>query len=640
MKILFFLFFLSISAFEISFSQKQSEDTLSNTAYLKRLSLEELMNIDITIVSKRPQQLFNAPASVHVVSGEDIKRSGATRIPEALRLAPIMEVAQIDPVQWAISTRGFNSGLANKLLVLIDGRSIYSPLFAGVFWDMQNVFMNDIDRIEIIGGPGATVWGANAVNGVINIVSKNAGDTKGLFVEGIGGTELRGLGGIRYGGSINSEIDYRVYGKYVLRDGAVNTTGGDIESEWTLGQGGFRLDWKPAEINKFTLQGDLYKSKLSLKNQDDPFVSGGNIIGLWTNYISETSDFTLQLYYDYVHRNVIGAYNDILNTFDVDFKHHFLLGTINNITWGGGYRLHEDNFMPGTIIFDPQKISLQNFNAFIQDEIQLLKDRLYLTIGSKFEHNDYTGFEFQPGVRFLWNINDLQTFWAAVSRAVRTPSRIDRNWVIPNVSSGSPDYKSEELLAYELGYRIHPSSSISVSLAAYYNMYDNIRSVETIITPPPARLVFGNGFEATTFGGDIKIDSKIFNWWLIRVGYSHIQIDFDKKPGSTDNSNGTTEAADSRHNFLLNSSMDLPANFKLDIIFRYVSDIENPVSHVPEYSELDLRVAYQLTPSIEVSVTGQNLLHDHHPEFGVETEWQRIERSIYGKVTFSLGEND
>src|SRR5690554_177995 len=640
MKILFFLFFLSISAFEISFSQKQSEDTLSNTAYLKRLSLEELMNIDITIVSKRPQQLFNAPASVHVVSGEDIKRSGATRIPEALRLAPIMEVAQIVPVQWAISTRGFNSGLANKLLVLIDGRSIYSPLFAGVFWDMQNVFMNDIDRIEIIGGPGATVWGANAVNGVINIVSKNAGDTKGLFVEGIGGTELRGLGGIRYGGSINSEIDYRVYGKYVLRDGAVNTTGGDIESEWTLGQGGFRLDWKPAEINKFTLQGDLYKSKLSLKNQDDPFVSGGNIIGLWTNYISETSDFTLQLYYDYVHRNVIGAYNDILNTFDVDFKHHFLLGTINNITWGGGYRLHEDNFMPGTIIFDPQKISLQIFNAFIQDEIQLLKDRLYLTIGSKFEHNDYTGFEFQPGVRFLWNINDLQTFWAAVSRAVRTPSRIDRNWVIPNVSSGSPDYKSEELLAYELGYRIHPSSSISVSLAAYYNMYDNIRSVETIITPPPARLVFGNGFEATTFGGDIKIDSKIFNWWLIRVGYSHIQIDFDKKPGSTDNSNGTTEAADSRHNFLLNSSMDLPANFKLDIIFRYVSDIENPVSHVPEYSELDLRVAYQLTPSIEVSVTGQNLLHDHHPEFGVETEWQRIERSIYGKVTFSLGEND
>ena len=640
MKILFFLFFLSISAFEISFSQKQSEDTLSNTAYLKRLSLEELMNIDITIVSKRPQQLFNAPASVHVVSGEDIKRSGATRIPEALRLAPIMEVAQIDPVQWAISTRGFNSGLANKLLVLIDGRSIYSPLFAGVFWDMQNVFMNDIDRIEIIGGPGATVWGANAVNGVINIVSKNAGDTKGLFVEGIGGTELRGLGGIRYGGSINSEIDYRVYGKYVLRDGAVNTTGGDIESEWTLGQGGFRLDWKPAEINKFTLQGDLYKSKLSLKNQDDPFVSGGNIIGLWTNYISETSDFTLQLYYDYVHRNVIGAYNDILNTFDVDFKHHFLLGTINNITWGGGYRLHEDNFMPGTIIFDPQKISLQIFNAFIQDEIQLLKDRLYLTIGSKFEHNDYTGFEFQPGVRFLWNINDLQTFWAAVSRAVRTPSRIDRNWVIPNVSSGSPDYKSEELLAYELGYRIHPSSSISVSLAAYYNMYDNIRSVETIITPPPARLVFGNGFEATTFGGDIKIDSKIFNWWLIRVGYSHIQIDFDKKPGSTDNSNGTIEAADSRHNFLLNSSMDLPANFKLDIIFRYVSDIENPVSHVPEYSELDLRVAYQLTPSIEVSVTGQNLLHDHHPEFGVETEWQRIERSIYGKVTFSLGEND
>lgn len=640
MKILFFLFFLSISAFAISFSQKQSEDTLSNTAYLKRLSLEELMNIDITIVSKRPQQLFNAPASVHVVSGEDIKRSGATRIPEALRLAPIMEVAQIDPVQWAISTRGFNSGLANKLLVLIDGRSIYSPLFAGVFWDMQNVFMNDIDRIEIIGGPGATVWGANAVNGVINIVSKNAGDTKGLFVEGIGGTELRGLGGIRYGGSINSEIDYRVYGKYVLRDGAVNTTGGDIESEWTLGQGGFRLDWKPAEINKFTLQGDLYKSKLSLKNQDDPFVSGGNIIGLWTNYISETSDFTLQLYYDYVHRNVVGAYNDILNTFDVDFKHHFLLGTINNITWGGGYRLHEDNFMPGTIIFDPQKISLQIFNAFIQDEIQLLKDRLYLTIGSKFEHNDYTGFEFQPGVRFLWNINDLQTFWAAVSRAVRTPSRIDRNWVIPNVSSGSPDYKSEELLAYELGYRIHPSSSISVSLAAYYNMYDNIRSVETIITPPPARLVFGNGFEATTFGGDIKIDSKIFNWWLIRVGYSHIQIDFDKKPVSTDNSNGTTEAADSRHNFLLNSSMDLPANFKLDIIFRYVSDIENPVSHVPEYSELDLRVAYQLTPSIEVSVTGQNLLHDHHPEFGVETEWQRIERSIYGKVTFSLGEND
>jgi len=608
----------------------QTPEALSSPSALKKLSLEQLMDVEVTSVSKRAEKLSETASAIQVISGEDIRRSGASSLPEALRLASNLEVAQVDSRQWAISARGFNSTTANKLLVLIDGRAVYTPLYAGVFWDVQDTMLEDIDRIEVISGPGATLWGANAVNGVINITTKSAKETQGLLLLGGGGTELRDFGAFRYGGALASNVFYRVYGKYFDRDSAVLPSGQDATNNWRMGQGGFRLDREDSDLNLLTLQGDVYSGRIAQAGLDDTAVSGGNVLGRWTHRMSLDSDFKLQFYYDRTHRFVPGTFTEDLDTYDVDFQHRALLGERNDIVWGLGYRLLDDKVGNTPILaFLPAKVTRQVFSAFAQDEIALVKDRLHLTLGTKIEHNDYTGFEFQPSGRLAWNVSQRQTVWGAVSRAVRTPSRIDREFYYPGgppfFYAGGTNFVSEELLAYELGYRLQPIQRLSLSLAGFYNDYDNIRSVEQ-----PVPHVISNGQKGNSYGAEFTADYRATDWLRLRAGYTELQIHIRPKSGSTDASKGSVESADPNHQFFLRSSLDLPGHLQLDSGFRYVSHIAN--QRIPDYGELDVRLAWNPTPGIELSITGQNLLHNHHAEFNSLASRQEIEGSVYAKV--------
>lgn len=610
----------------------QTEAAGPTPSELKKLSLEELMEIEVTSVSKRAEKLSEAASAIQVVTGEDIRRSGATSIPEALRLASNLQVAQVDSRQWAISARGFNSTTANKLLVLIDGRTVYTPLYAGVFWDVQDTLLEDIDQIEVISGPGATLWGANAVNGVINVTTKRARDTQGLLVHGGGGTELRYFGGLRYGGTLTSNAHYRVYGKYFDRDSAVLSDGRETTNDWSMGQGGFRVDWEPSEANLFTLQGDFYGGWGEQPSPSDISMAGGNVIGRWSHTISESSDLGVQFYYDRTHRNIPGTFAEDLDEYDVDFQHRFLVGERHDVVWGLGYRLIEDDVEnSAALAFLPAEVSRQWFSAFAQDEIALVKDRLHLTVGTKLEHNDYTGFEFQPSGRLAWNVTKGHMLWAAISRAVRTPSRIDTELYAPGSPpfffAGGTNFVSEELLAYEVGYRVQPHPRVSVSLAAFYNDYDDIRSVEQ---GPPQ--VIANRQEGETYGAELTIDYRVTDWWRMRAGYTELQVEIRPKAGSTDLTRGASESHDPNRQFMIRSSVDLPGNIEFDAGFRFVTQIFN--QSVPEYGELDVRLAWRPIPALELSVVGQNLLHKHHPEFGSPTARREIERSVYGKVAW------
>jgi iron complex outermembrane receptor protein len=616
----------------------RTQEALPPPSALKKLSVEELMDIEVTSVSKRPEKLSETASAIQVITREDLRRSGATSLPEALRLASNLEVARVDSRQWAISARGFNNTAANKLLVLIDGRTVYTPLFSGVFWDVQDTLLEDIDRIEVISGPGATLWGANAVNGVINVTTRSAKDTPGLLLSGGDGTEFRGFGGIRYGGTLSSNLHYRVYGKFFDRDSTVFPNGRDATNDWRMGQGGFRLDWDMSEANVLTLQGDIYGGRIAQPGTNgDIKVGGGNVIGRWSHTISENSDLKLQLYYDRTHRNIPGTFAEDLDTYDADFQHRFPLGERNNIVWGLGYRLIEDDVgNTPALAFLPARLSRQWFSGFAQDEIALVKDRLHLTLGTKIEHNDYTGFEVQPSGRLAWKITQRQTAWGAISRAVRTPSRIDNELFAPGsppfILQGGTNFVSEELVAYELGYRIQPHERLSLSAAAYYNDYDNLRSIERVDPTNAFPLVIGNGQKGESYGAELTADYRVTDWWRLRAGYTELQIHVRPKPGSTDTSKGSGESHDPNHQFSLRSSLDLPCHLEFDGGFRYVTHIAN--QRIPSYGELDLRLAWRPIPKLEFAIVGQNLLHDHHAEFGTLASRQEIERSVYGKITY------
>jgi iron complex outermembrane recepter protein len=602
---------------------------------LKRLSLEELMNIEVTSVSRSPQELSKTASAIQVITQTDIRRSGATRLPEVLRLASNLEVDQLDSTQWAISSRGFNSPLANKLLVLIDGRTVYSPLFAGVFWDAQDVLLEDIDRIEVISGPGATLWGANAVNGVINITTKRARDTQRLFLEGGVGTELRRFANARYGAAIAPNVHFRVYGKYTRRDSSdLLSSGEDAGNEWRMNQGGFRMDWDASQTDLFTLQGDLYEERISLASAPDPFATGGNLIGRWSRTVSENSDFKLQMYFDRTHRDIPGSYNDALNTYDVDFQHRLRINKRNQVVWGAGYRLFEDNFGPGSLIVVPRRASKQTFSAFVQDGIAFAQDRFDLTLGTKLEHNDYTGFEVQPSARLAWQPAEKQTMWAAISRAIRAPSRLDRDLIVPPIYAGGPDFESEVLLAYELGFRALPHERLSLAIASYYNDYGKLRSTELGSPSAPIPLVFANGQYGESYGAELTADYQSADWWRIRAGYTEQRVHIRPRPGSADVSFGQAEAADSNHRFSLRSSLDLPRHVEFDAVFRYASRNTNPRITISGYSELDMHLSWQPSARVDLSIVGQNLLHDHHIEFGNAATLQEIERSVYGKIAY------
>jgi len=658
---------LLIAVASTAFGQTNSTNSAppaadDGTAGYKKMSLQELMNLDVTSVAKAPEPYGQAPAAIQVITGDDIRRSGASSIPEALRLADNLEVAQQNSHTWNISARGFNTDLANKLLVLMDGRSVYTPLYSGVFWDQQDYLLADIERIEVISGPGGTLWGANAVNGVINITSKSAKDTQGLYTEAGGGTVLEDFGAVRFGGVLGTNVFYRIYGKYFDQGDEVYANGNNAPDSWNMGQGGFRIDAENSPQNTFTLQGDFYAGDEKVPDAKLPGVSDGNsidsgenVLGRWTHTFSADSEMSLQTYYDRTHLTKPepafffeppGTFRDDLDTFDIDFQHRFQIGDRNQIVWGLGYRLtHDRDDNIPALSFSPSDFEQNLFNIFAQDEIKIVKN-LTLTLGSKLEHNDYTHFEFEPSGRLQWNATSNQMFWGAISRAVRTPSRIDVDFsesIAPGVVllQGGSNFVSETLIAYELGYRAQITPDVSGSISTFYNNYDNVRS--TSITPSgflgELPLYFANNLEGDTYGFELNGNYQVMDGLRLHAGYNMLQENMHVKSGETDANNALNETADPQQQFSIRASLDLPKNIEFDTGLRWVDTLRynnnGVVGTVPDYFELDSRLSWHATKNLELSIVGQNLLHDYHPEYYISGSLhEEISRSVYCKATF------
>ena len=621
-------------------------------ATYKKLSLQELMDLEVTSVSRRPEKLSDTASAIQVITGDDIRRSGATSIPEALRLATNLDVAQKGSQGWAISARGFNTELSNKLLVLVDGRTVYSPLFSGVFWDAQYYLLDDIDRIEVLSGPVITLWGANAVNGVINITTKSAKDTQGLYTEVAAGTELENSTSVRYGGMLAPNISYRVYGKYTERDGGVLANGSDASTDWTSRRAGFRIDAESTPQTTFTLQGDVYDNDEDRQASPTVDLSGGNLLGRWTHTLEHYSEMSLQLYYDRTHLDqpvlpsvfspIAGRLTDDLDTYDLDFQHRLFVGERNQVVWGLGYRRTHDVVQnaPG-LGFLPARLDQDLYSGFVQDEIRL-GSNWALTLGTKVEHNDYTGFEVEPSVRLQWNVTPNHMLWTSVSRAVRMPSRIDRDLSRPSsgtpIFTGGSDFQSETVVAYELGWRAQVASNVLVSVSTFYNHYDNVRSLGTTpVTFIP--LFFENDLEGETYGAEFTTTYEVVKGWCLQGGYTLLREDIRVKPGGSDLNNALNETADPRHQFSIRSSMDLPHQIEFDTGLRWVDTLRmnnsGTVAKVPSYFELEARLAWHPTANLELSLVGQNLLHDHHAEYGVPgPNREEIERSVYAKIVW------
>ena len=636
------------------------------------MDIAQLMQITITSLSKKPQNLSDSAAAVFVITQDDIHRSGVTSIPEALRMAPGLQVARIDSNKWAITSRGFAGNFANKLLVMIDGRTVYSPAFSGVYWDVQDTLLDDIDRIEVIRGPGATVWGANAVNGVVNIITKKAGDTQGGLISLGGGTHDQLLTGLRYGTALGKESHGRAYITYHKQDSfELHDTGGDANDDWDSLRTGFRLDGEQADNNSWTLQGDFYSDNenqtldpfwtpnppyLSAAN-DDFEASGWNILGRWQTEISKTSSWTIQAYYDYTNRDE-AIMEQTHRTLDLDLQYQSQLGTRNNLVIGLGYRSVDADFgNTFQVSVDPAKRSENLYSGFVQNEIMLAADRLWLTLGAKWEHNDFTGHEFQPSGRLLWKATDKQTVWAAVSRAVRTPSEFEESGVItmaviPTIPpdtmkltlGGSDDYDSEDLIAYEAGYRWLALENISLDVAIFYNDYDNLQTTDPIYPQLFTELVFGNKMSGSTYGLELASDWKPTNWLKFQLGYTYLGFDLEVEANSASSDLGEIQDAISpKHQVSIQSAINVNKDLQFNLWARYVDSLKASKDmlsinkmNVDAYLTLDANVSWCPVENLELMLVGQNLLNSSHLEYVSEfsTPMTEIERSVYGKLTY------
>ena len=641
---------------------------------LSQASLEDLMNIKVTSISKTEQKMSQAAAAIFVITQEDIRRSGATNIPDLLRMVPGMDVSQINANTWAVSARGFNAQFTNKLLVLIDGRAVYTPLLGGVNWDMQDVVLDDIDRIEAIRGPGATVWGANAVDGVINIVTKQAAETQGALVVGAGGTERQADGTVQYGGTIHGNTGYRVFSKY-LNDGPfpqLRGFGGD--DAWHLLHGGFRLDSNLSSKDTLTVEGDLYTgdegatiihifsiSPPVIGNLNtDTAIGGGNLLGRWDHKFSSRSGTTLQLYYDNYERSGPES-PETLRIADFEFNHHFGWGERQDIVWGAGYRHYWDKDS-GTIdqSFSPPDTSLQLFNFFGQDTVALDPARLLLTFGSKLENSYFASYELEPSVRLAWTPSNWATLWSAVSRADRTPARRDTQLVAPlavfpdpNGSGtpvevilfGNPNFQSEHEIAYEAGFRAQPSPRVSVDVSTYFNQYHHLESLEPGTeflqdAPAPARFVmpieFGNLLYGTTEGGELSANLKLAGRWTLSPGYAFLEMHLHAQPQGQDSTSvAEYQGSSPQHQAQLRSHVELPHNLSWDANAYFVSAL--PVQGVSSYTRLDTQLRWRFAERGEFAVVGQNLLQNHYLESNDEltlVNSSLIKRSTYARLTW------
>jgi iron complex outermembrane receptor protein len=624
------------------------------------------MDTPVTSVTKEASTVGRSAAAVFVITNEMIRRSGATCIPEALRMAPGIDVAHINANTWAISSRGFNGLYANKLLVLIDGRTVYVPTSSGVYWDVQDVLLEDVDRIEVVRGPGGTLWGSNAVNGVINVITKTAKDTQGTYASAGGGTQERMDDGIRYGGKSGDDFYYRLYGKHFERGPGFDPTG-PPEDSWRQGRLGFRTDWNldRDKSTNLTVQGDCYtgESGMTAKYTSTvpPFSwvesgyidnSGQNVVARLRHVNNEDSDWTLQTYFDNYARGTI-LNSERVKTFDVDFQYRFPFGDRNSITCGAGYRdIHEQlpSEDPFTLSSTPPETTSTLCSQFVQDEITLIEERLNFILGCKLEENTYTGLEYQPTARLLWTPDRRHTVWSAVSRAVRIPGYEEHGALFSTSppADGSPVFgritgndgiQSETLWAYELGYRTQATNQFSYDIATFYNIYGGLS--KAVVTGPPSLeffpqpthlilpLTFINGTGADTYGVELATNWSISDHWRLSTQYTFLRI-------LTYPVDIAADGGSPKHQIYMRSSWDLRENVDFDLTFRYVDCLTG--YDVPSYVTMDARLAWRPKKQLELAVVGQNLLQDHHQEFGVVPlpgyEVTEVPRGVYGTVTW------
>jgi iron complex outermembrane receptor protein len=609
---------------------------------LASLSLDELANIQITSVSKRAESLSDAAASVYVITNEDIHRAGAASLPEALRLAPNLEVAQTSAGDYSISARGFNSSSANKLLVLIDGRSVYTPLFSGVFWDVQNVMLEDIDRIEVISGPGGTLWGTNAVNGVINIITRSAKETQDTLVS-LGAGNRENDAAMRYGGTLGDDATYRVYGKYFDVKSTQTANGTPKDDAWHMRQGGFRSDWN-RRGDQVSVLGNAYSGSegqplpgtIVLSGQNFPLgitpVSGMNLTTRWTHLLNDDSSLSVQAYYDHTDRTVPPTFAEKLDIYDLEMQHTLRPIGAHALIWGASYRYAVDNVRNSQYVaFLPAHLDQKWASLFAQDEIALRND-LKLTIGTRFERNDYTGNEFLPNIRLAWKLAPQHLLWTAASRAVRAPSRLDHDTFVPGAPpfllNGGSTVRSEVAKVFEAGYRGQPAARLSYSLTVYHTIYDHLRTQQ--IDPSQTFLFFSNDMEGKSDGIETWGTYQATSTWRLSAGFSALRERLRLKPGSNDVNAPLQSGLDPAHSLILRSSLDITPRSNVDAIVRHVSALSNP--SVPQYTALDLHYGWRPRRNLELNITGRNLLDSGHGEFTDETTRTEIGRSIFFNV--------
>jgi len=610
------------------------------SADVSALSIEQLAAVEITSVSKAAEPLSGAAAAVYVISHDDAVNSGATSLGDLLRLAPNLEVMQTSPAAFQITARGFNGSAANqdfsnKLLVLIDGRSVYSPLYSGVYWDMQPVMAENIERIEVISGPGGTLWGANAVNGVVNVVTRDAAETKGGFVQFEGGDQYASAA-LQYGGALSGDADYRIYASDFYQRAFAKPGGGSAGDGWTRPSGGFRLDWNPGD-EKLTLSGDVYGGSQSQPGTVNQRISGGNLTLRWRHPLADGEDLQFLSYVDQARRASKDGGAFTLNTYDFEVQHNFTLGGWNRIVWGAGERLSQYRITgraaPDTsLLFVPPARTLSLANIFVEDRIALGED-VQLSLGLKLEDEPFSGLEPMPSALLSWQMDSSDMFWTSVSRVVRSPTPFDTD-VLERVGTidfitGNPDFKPEEVIAFEAGYRGQFGPDLSLSVSGFENLYHDLRSIE----PKPVTilpLLWGNGIRGAVHGVEIWGSYQAASWWRLSAGLTVQHLDLEFAPGAS-GFLGLVQAANDPHHYAqLRSTMALSDDVTFEADLREVGALPDP--KVPGYAELNARLAWHLSPTLDLAVAGFNLLHGSHVEYAggdairrsvlVQTQWR------------------
>jgi iron complex outermembrane receptor protein len=604
---------------------------------ITQLSIEDLLNLKITSLSKKSESASRVPAAVYVLTAEDIRRSGVTSIPEALRLVPGMEVARVDANKWAVSSRGFNSRSANKLLVMIDGRTIYDFLFSGVLWETKDVTLENVDRIEVIRGPGGAIWGANAVNGVINIITKPASETQGGLIEAAIGTEERAFGAVRYGFEAGDTGHMRVFAMGWDRDEGFLETGRP-DDDARLGRGGFRYDSNPTSQDTLTVQGDAYDGRQGTPDTSiaaDSTSNGGDLLGRWSRNLSGGGRVSLQFYYDTTHFDN-PVLNETRHTMDLEFNHELPKLGAHSFIYGLTYRSTSDEIgnTPQLMLIPDQRTDrLQG--AFVQDEIELAANQVYLTLGSKFEENDYTGSEVQPNIRLAWYTSETDMLWTAVSRAVRTPSRLEEDFVVPLPGPGHQVLRSnhmqeaEQLTAYEVGYRFSATPDLFLDLATFYNVYDDLITVEGLDG-------IGNKSGGETHGLEIAATWIPVQDWKFTGGYTLLDMDLELDADSLDDPATRVtalEGNDPANQIFVRMGTNFAQRYQLDVTLRYADRL--PSQNVSSYTVADIRFAAHINENLELSLVGQNLFKDHHFEQGPASNGglaSEVESGVYAKL--------